>query len=123
MTSHQYSKFKIRTVEYSDLPQLMELEKLWPENARASYETLKFRIDKFQQGYFIAEDETGIIASIIAHPYYYTPDDLSNYQHWDAVVSKCYETNPADTNALYIIIGTSNPPHGEVLTVESRMLI
>lgn len=116
MTSTSFPKYNFtpRTVEYSDLDQLMELEKIWPEKARASYETLKFRIDKFQQGFFVGEDETGILGSIICHPYHYHPADLSNYQNWEAVVKKCYANHDyTDTNALYIVAGTSRPSiHG-----------
>lgn len=107
------ARFTIRIAQDSDLPQLVELEKEWPENARATQEQLKFRLDAFQQGYFIAEDETGIIASIICYHYDYHPEDLSNYQNWESVVTKCYESDPAKTNALYIIAGTCKPtPHG-----------
>ena len=105
----KYSNFQIRVVEYSDLNQLLELEKEWPENARASAELLTFRIEQFQQGFFIADDETGIIASIISHPYFYQPDNLSYYKNWESVVSTCYTSNISEkeTNALYIVSGTS----------------
>jgi hypothetical protein len=112
MTIKNYN-FIHRTANLSDLPQLLELEKVWPEMARASYETLKFRIERFSEGFFVAEDETGLIGSIICHPYHYQPQDLSNFADWESVVKKCYETNPADANALYIIAGTTKPSaHG-----------
>lgn len=109
--------FAIRTVEQSDIKELVELEKEWPENARASEQTLLDRINKFQQGYFIAENETGIIASIISFPYLYFPYDLSNFHNWEMVVKKCYESDeiPANTNALYILSGTSKPGYGSDL--------
>lgn len=100
-----YSKI----AEYSDLPQLLELEKVWPEKARATYEQLKYRIDTFAEGYIVAVDKTGVIASIICHPYVYNPDDLSLYPNWKSVVAKCYEYKPEETNALYIIAGTCKP--------------
>lgn len=107
--------FSIRSVLLSDIDQLLELEKEWPENARATKDDLLFRINKFQEGYFIAEDETGIIASIICYPYHYQQQNLSNFNNWETVVNKCYfgNENIAETNALYIISGTSKPTkHG-----------
>lgn len=109
------NKFHIRTVLHTDIDQLLELEKEWPPNARASEEELVFRINRFQQGFFIAEDETGIIASIISHPYNYQPDNLSNFKNWEMVVKQCYQSNEdlSALNALYIVSGTSKPTrHG-----------
>jgi len=118
MSEHTNSSYRIRTVEHSDIAQLLELEKEWPENARASEELLLFRINKFQQGYFIAEDETGIIASIICYPYQYRASDISNFKNWETVVTQCYQhgSDEIETNALYIVSGTSKPTHhgGEV---------
>ncbi|VVC74773.1 hypothetical protein AQUSIP_00450 [Aquicella siphonis] len=111
MLKQNISPFHIRSVEFSDMDQLLELEKEWPVDARASAETLKMRIDKFQQGFFIAEDETGIIASIICHPYHYMPGDVANFKNWEAVVRHCYHSMSSETgaNALYIISGTTKP--------------
>lgn len=102
-------EFHIRNATLADIPQLIELEKEWPEPARASEETLRFRINFFQEGYFIAEDESGIIASIIACPYQYDPERLDAYQNWERVANACY-SEPAtlkNKNALYIVSGTS----------------
>jgi hypothetical protein len=109
--------FSIRTVKPSDIHQLVELEKEWPEDARATQQELQNRIDKFRQGFFIAENETGIIASIISYPYHYQPGDLSNFASWEMVAAKCYHTHelPADANALYILSGTSKPGYGSDL--------
>ncbi|MBX3708483.1 MAG: hypothetical protein KIT56_02455 [Gammaproteobacteria bacterium] len=107
------AKFHIRTVEYSELDQLLELEKEWPDHSRATPEELTLRIDKFQEGFFIAEDNSGIIASIICYPYRYQPDDLSNFHNWETVIKKCYHTqdSPITANALYIVSGTTKPTH------------
>lgn len=108
-------EYSIRTVELTDIDQLLLLENEWPEGARASKETLLSRIRFFQPGYFIAEDETGIIASIIACPYQYKPGSLNNFSNWEHVVTTCYQNDPASTdlNALYIVSGTSKPTrHG-----------
>jgi hypothetical protein len=118
MSEHNHPGYHIRTVEHSDIDQLLELEKEWPEHARASKELLLFRINQFQQGYFIAEDETGIIASIICYPYQYAPNDISNFKNWETVVTLCYQYDPNEiaSNALYIVSGTSKPTYhgGEV---------
>lgn len=112
MENNKNLPYYSKTAELSDLPKLMELEKEWPENARASYEELKFRIEKFPQGFFIAVEGTEYIASIICHPYHYHPDDLSHYPDWRTAVDKSYATPPDEGNALYIIAGTCKPgPH------------
>jgi hypothetical protein len=107
--------FKARNATIQDLPLLLDLEKKWPEESRATADALRRRIEKFSAGYFVAEDKTGIIGSIISYPYSYNPSDLSNFQNWDQLVQSCYATDqsPSPANALYIISGTSNNPHHE----------
>lgn len=102
-------KFNIRNATHQDMPQLLELEKEWPEDLRASEAELALRLDKFADGFFVASDNTGMIASIIAHPYFYSPDNLSNFQTWSHIVNTCYRqgVSVADANALYIISGTT----------------
>lgn len=113
--TNKNNTFHIRAVLATDIDQLLELENEWPPNARASKEKLLFRINRFQQGFFIAEDETGIIASIISHPYHYQSDDISNYKNWQSVVKQCYQSTEDlnKLNSLYIVSGTSKPTrHG-----------
>lgn len=100
-----------------DLALLLDLEQKWPEQSRATEHALKRRIERFAEGYFIAEDNTGIIGSIIAHPYYYDPCDLSNFNSWAALIKTCYDSEQSfsSANALYIVSGTSNKPHNEAL--------
>lgn len=109
------SEYQVRNATITDLDLLVELEKKWPIESRATEYELKIRIEKFAAGYFIAEDSTGIIGSIIAHPYYYDPNDLSNFASWATLVNKCYSPDEIlpEPNALYIISGTSNKPNYE----------
>lgn len=111
------SEFTIRTATLNDLPQLIELEKEWPEDARASSQQLEARIKRFPEGYFVGEDETGLVGSLITHPYWYQANNLSNYQNWDHVVNHCYNNhNDQTTNALYIVAGTTKKTrHGAML--------
>lgn len=108
MGQSENSVFNIRTAHLNDLAQLLELEKIWPVNARANEHALKFRLIQFPEGYFIAEDASGIIASIICCPYQYQSHDLSNYASWEQVSKNCYD-NTSLKNALYIVSGTSRP--------------
>src|SRR5262249_14100204 len=104
--------FSVRHAEFDDLKQLIALENEWPENARASPLELEFRLDRFKQGFFIAEDDSGIIASIICSPYFYQPKNISAYQSWKKVVSASYAcVGQTHTNALYIVSGTTKPQH------------
>ena len=102
---------RIRCAEFSDLPQLVELEKVWPEDERASAEVLEHRIQKFQKGFLVIEDDSDLFASIISIPYYYDPNDLSNFKNWQHVVQKCYQPNSIShfTNALYLVSATHKP--------------
>jgi len=104
--------FHIRNATQKDLPQLLELEKVWPEASRATERGLSLRIKAFAGGYFVAEDKAGIYASVIAHPYRYDPNDLSNFQSWNNVNKACFLNNKAqdDSNALYVISATNKKP-------------
>jgi hypothetical protein len=101
--------FKIRNATEQDLPQLLELENIWPEATRATEHNLKRRIHTFSAGYFVVEDSSGIYASMITHPYRYDPNDLSNFKNWEHVNQRCYleQTVLDDCNALYIISATN----------------
>jgi len=101
--------FQIRNANQKDLPQLLELEKIWPEASRATEQELNQRIETFAAGYFVVEDEAGIYASFIVHPYRYDPNDLSNFQSWNDVNQACFLKNTVtdDCNALYVISATN----------------
>lgn len=103
------NKFQIRNATLNDLESLLELEKEWPQHVRATEAELTLRLKKFAAGYFIASDQTEMIASIIAHPYNYSVEDLSNYKNWAEIVRKCYHNDLAqtETNAIYIVSGTT----------------
>lgn len=99
-----------RNATMNDVPQLIELEKVWPESSRATEDDFIRRINRFPEGFFVAEDESGIIGSIIAHPYHYEPKNLSNFKSWDTVSETCYGSDQpiSGGNVLYIVSGTSN---------------
>tara|TARA_R110002126_G_scaffold273866_1_gene418596 strand:+ start:120391 stop:121014 length:624 start_codon:yes stop_codon:yes gene_type:complete len=105
--------FQIRNATHDDLPQLLELENVWPEDTRATEHDLNLRINAFPAGYFVAESDLGIIGSMIAHPYVYNPYDLSNFKSWEKVNQACaIQRIPFDgCNALYLLSGT-NTAHG-----------
>ncbi|MDF1683204.1 MAG: hypothetical protein P1U36_00960 [Legionellaceae bacterium] len=101
--------FQIRHAMPKDLPQLLELEKVWPEAARATAQDLSRRIDAFAAGFFVVEDSSGIYASMICYPYSYDPSNLSNFKSWDHVNKQCFleQAMPDDCNALYILSATN----------------
>ena len=101
--------FQIRNAMLTDLPQLLELENVWPKASRATKQDLMLRINTFSAGYFVVEDSTEIFASMIAHPYRYDPKNLSNFKSWDQVNQRCFieEDVPDDCNALYILSATN----------------
>jgi hypothetical protein len=102
-------KFQTRNARLDDLPQLVELEQEWPVHVRAAEADLALRMKKFAAGFFVASDQSGMIASIISHPYLYSPEDLVNFQSWGQIVQKCYHQDiPFEqTNAIYIVAGTT----------------
>jgi hypothetical protein len=102
-------KFQTRNATLADLPQLMELEQEWPVHVRAAEQDLALRLKKFAAGFFIASDHSGMIASIISHPYLYSPGELVNFQSWGQIVQQCYHQDISldQTNAIYIVAGTT----------------
>ena len=106
MLNKLYSSTRQATL--NDLSQLIELEKEWPEDTRATEDQLRMRIEKFASGFFVAENQNEIIGSIICHPYHYNPSDLSNFKNWASVATTCYTSDNLlkQSNALYIISGT-----------------
>lgn len=106
--------FQIRNATQHDLPQLLELEKIWPEASRATEQDLSLRIERFPVGYFVVEDKAGIYASVITHPYRYDPNDLSNFKHWKHVNKACFLKSSAldSANALYVISATNKKTKG-----------
>ena len=107
--------FKARCASLDDLDALLLLEEIWPETNRASREELNQRLSCFPEGYFIGEDDSGLLGSIIARPYTYDPNDISNFSTWSAVNQACWRSdiNTVEHNALYILSGTSKPgPYG-----------
>lgn len=104
----QNATFHIRNALHTDLNSLIELENKWPEQERATREQLAFRLEKFPAGYFIAESKNELVASIIACPCNYYPDQLHQFKNWKVRVKNCYADDNllSSTNALYIISGT-----------------
>lgn len=115
--------FTHRSATPDDIKALLELEREWPEENRASEQQLLDRIYKFSDGFMIAEDATGIIGSIICYPYNYNEsNDLTNFANWQTVMAKCYNTcDLPDTNGLYIVSGTTRKTHASSVLFDEGM--
>ncbi len=107
--------FQIRNANLHDIEKILELEKVWDAENRASEAEIKFRLNKFPAGFFIAENsEKDVVASIIACPTHYNPSNINNSHTWEHWVKNGYSdsensTNHETKNALYILSGTVKP--------------
>lgn len=102
----------IRHATPSDLPGILQVEQSWPEDGRAGADKFLARLEKFQQGFFLAcvRDEAGaeiIVATITAMPLQYQPLAMGNFKCWDQVTNHGYlhNTDLSGCNALYIVSG------------------
>ena len=98
-----------RTATLDDLAVILELEENWPEETRASAEKITARIEKFAQGFFLAEVDNVVVGDICCCPYHYRWGELGSMQSWNAVTNSGYYhdcENLNDFNSLYIVSGT-----------------
>ena len=111
------AKIYIKNAELSDLPGILHVEQSWDEAGRASKEKFEARINKFAQGFFLAQVNEGdglkTVATITSMPILYSAAHLHAYTRWDAVTNNGYfignisNEHPTKNgeNGLYIASG------------------
>jgi len=98
----------IRTATLDDVEEIMAVEESWPEEARASVEKVVTRIEKFARGFFVAEQQGKMIATIACCPHLYDPKNLENMRSWNQVTNHgmYYDCERLENfNSLYIVSG------------------
>jgi len=107
-------KYLIRNASPHDLDAIMQVEQSWPEAARAPREKLSARLEKFPAGFFVAEQDGRLLATITACPLRYNPAQPGELKDWDTVTNRgfLHEIGPFDGyNSLYIVSGVIDPQH------------
>ena len=78
----------IRNASLKDLDQIMEVELSWPEGERAPREKFIARLEKFPRGFFAAESDGRIVATLTSCPLRYEQAEVGLLRNWD-VVTNC----------------------------------
>jgi hypothetical protein len=101
-------RVKIRNAIQEDIPEIVRVEKSWPEEGRASEDVFRARLKHFPQGFFVAEYGDQLVATITSCPIVYSPEHLSSFKSWYEVTNKGLLREYGDLhqyNALYIVSG------------------
>jgi len=119
----------IRQAQMEDLDSIMKLEQYWGEEGRAGEDKFVARLQKYPQGFFIArhENDSGLVASVMACPATYDKNDLSGFKNWFTATNNGFLDDAltpenaitADINALYVVSGIIDPDYrgGDVFSL------
>lgn len=97
-----------RQATLTDIPQLLRLEKCWPESERATEAQLYSRLNLYSEGYFVgspADTPDLIIAAFASSPIKYVAEDLDQFCSWEKATNNgsyypnCFELS---NHSLYI---------------------
>lgn len=106
------SKVRIRNAAVADLDAILAVEQSWPAASRAGADKFIARLERFPQGFFVAELQVGgaprIVATITSMPLVYDPANVKPFSGWSAVTNDGYlfeGRRVADCNAAYIVSG------------------
>lgn len=106
--------YVIRNATPQDLDQILRVEQSWPETARAPREKFIARLEKFPDGFFVAEQDGQLLATITACPLHYDPAQPHRLKNWDTVTNNgfLHDIGPlTGYNSLYIVSGVIDPRH------------
>ena len=99
-------EFSIRNAEVEDLDAIMQVEAHWPKEQRSSEEKFRSRLEKFPQGFFLAEANGEVVAVSTSTLTNYDPADLASFRSWEKCTNDgyLYPLNAVDEyNALFIV--------------------
>jgi len=98
----------IRVALATDIDNIMAVEMSWPDLSRAPVEKFKSRLEKFPQGFWVAEQDKKIVATLTSCPIQYQSNQIDKLNNWDDVTNKgmFYSINDLSVfNALYVASG------------------
>jgi len=100
------NKLVIRNASLNDLDGIMDVEQDWPEGQRAGKDKFIARLDKFPEGFFLAEIDGKIVGTSTSCLIKYNPMRPEVYKSWNVVTNDGYIFRPEEIerpNALYIV--------------------
>ncbi|WP_159397927.1 hypothetical protein [Sorangium cellulosum] len=97
-----------RQATVEDIDAIMRVEEDWPEDQRASRETMLVRLGKFREGFWVFEQAGAIIGTLTSCPIRYEPSGQKAFKSWDEVTNRgeLPDIDLATANALYLVSGT-----------------
>ena len=98
----------IRNAGARDLDRIMAVEESWPEVARAPREKFVARLEKFPDGFLLAEQAGHACGTMTSCPFRYDPTDLHRLRSWNEVTNNGYlhdQEGIENYNSLYIVSG------------------
>jgi hypothetical protein len=108
MMSAEISASIVRNATADDLDGIMAVEESWAPVGRAPRQKFVARLQRFPQGFFVAEREGRIYATITSCPIHYDPADPAPLSTWSEVTNDGFLLEKYDysaCNALYIVSG------------------
>lgn len=99
-------EFTIRNATIEDLDAILRVEEHWPRAQRASIDKFQSRLERFPQGFFLAEADGEIVAASTSTLTNYDPANLETFHSWEKCTNDGYLyplTRYDDYNALLIV--------------------
>jgi hypothetical protein len=102
------SDILIRNATIADLEGVMDVEKEWPVEQRATLDKFKARLEKFPEGFFVAEGNGEIVGTCTSCVTNYSFENPKLLGTWDKATNFGYLIEPKRIeypNAIYIVSG------------------
>lgn len=98
--------FKIRNAKITDLDDLVTVEQVWPPDQRATVDQFLNRLERFAEGFWVAEAGNTIVGLSTSCLLRYDPEDLMNFCSWQEATNNghlYHRQEIAAPNALYVV--------------------
>jgi len=104
----EMSEFTIRNATPGDLDAIARVEEDWPEEQRAGIDKFVSRLERFPEGFFVAEVDGQVAAVSTATLTHYDASDLSAFQSWEKCTNDGYFFPVVDSNVYNAVLIVSN---------------
>lgn len=100
----------VRQAQSEDMDGIMDVENDWPKCERAPREKMEIRLQKFPEGFVVAESGGRLVGTLTCFPCDYDPDNPGRYKTWEEITHNGFfpPEDIMDTpkrNGLYISSG------------------